>query len=408
MTLLRACTAEATEALPCLYDMPGIKEWASECLVGCQRSSVRREAAKGLLNLSVATPHAGFTLVREEGGGVLHPHCWLLELLLPLACEVVPPCDTCAELFMMLGNLFQQTKRLCVVFAEASTEGVTWEGLMQRAFGGLLDGCADVLLRRLRERPVLEERGKTWEDLVLQGTLTTLCFIFTLRPELKLVYIREEHRLISFLFNDCLFESPTLDTHAPNGPPKCKTPGSRKQCFKVLSELANNCPRAYAALLREMECLHAKRELRPLHLYQPSLLDRAPCGFVGLRNLGATCYMNSLLQQLYHVPEFRAQILKVPVQEENKAEDVMYQVQALFVYLQESEKQFYETRDLCLAYKGYDGQPVNTSQQMDVDEYFNMLFEKLETCVKGTEQERVLQECFGGKVVNQIICKDLV
>jgi hypothetical protein len=28
-------------------------------------------------------------------------------------------------------------------------------------------------------------------------------------------------------------------------------------------------------------------------------------GFVGLKNQGATCYMNSLLQTLYHIPFFR-------------------------------------------------------------------------------------------------------
>lgn len=28
-------------------------------------------------------------------------------------------------------------------------------------------------------------------------------------------------------------------------------------------------------------------------------------GFVGLKNQGATCYMNSLLQTLYHIPYFR-------------------------------------------------------------------------------------------------------
>jgi ubiquitin carboxyl-terminal hydrolase 7 len=33
-------------------------------------------------------------------------------------------------------------------------------------------------------------------------------------------------------------------------------------------------------------------------------------GFVGLKNQGATCYMNSLLQTLYHIPYFRKVLIR--------------------------------------------------------------------------------------------------
>ena len=49
----------------------------------------------------------------------------------------------------------------------------------------------------------------------------------------------------------------------------------------------------------------------PKYGYQPSLDTKSFYGFVGLKNLGATCYMNSMLQQFYMTPQFRYGILKV-------------------------------------------------------------------------------------------------
>jgi len=32
---------------------------------------------------------------------------------------------------------------------------------------------------------------------------------------------------------------------------------------------------------------------------------RSELGYAGLRNLGCICYMNSMIQQFYHIPSFR-------------------------------------------------------------------------------------------------------
>ena len=66
-------------------------------------------------------------------------------------------------------------------------------------------------------------------------------------------------------------------------------------------------------------------------------------------------------------------------------DNVLYQLQTMLANLQESEKKYFDTWDFCKSYK-YDGQPVNPSVQMDADEFFNMLFDKLENLVKGTKQ----------------------
>ena len=99
-------------------------------------------------------------------------------------------------------------------------------------------------------------------------------------------------------------------------------------------------------------------------------------------------------------------MLQVKVEQDK--DSFLYQLQLLFVHLQESEKQYYDPWDLCQVYTGCDGKPVNISQQMDVDEFLNVLFEKVEQGVKSMPQKDMLRKCFGGKLVHQITCKEPV
>lgn len=48
-----------------------------------------------------------------------------------------------------------------------------------------------------------------------------------------------------------------------------------------------------------------------LFQYMPPVDSRSCAGFVGLKNGGATCYMNSLLQQLYMIPGIPESILSI-------------------------------------------------------------------------------------------------
>ena len=54
--------------------------------------------------------------------------------------------------------------------------------------------------------------------------------------------------------------------------------------------------------------------------FQPPVVSRALCGYVGLKNAGATCYMNSVLQQLYMTHPIREVILsaELDAEDENK------------------------------------------------------------------------------------------
>ena len=41
--------------------------------------------------------------------------------------------------------------------------------------------------------------------------------------------------------------------------------------------------------------------------------ERAKCGYVGLTNLGATCYMATCMQHLYMIPEARKSVIESAV-----------------------------------------------------------------------------------------------
>jgi uncharacterized UBP type Zn finger protein len=69
--------------------------------------------------------------------------------------------------------------------------------------------------------------------------------------------------------------------------------------------------------------------------------------FSGLRNHGCTCYLNSLLQQLYMIPAFRNAVLSLPTPAppaagtptaqlagDEAARSLLYQLQHMFGYLQ--------------------------------------------------------------------------
>ncbi len=93
--------------------------------------------------------------------------------------------------------------------------------------------------------------------------------------------------------------------------------------------------------------------------------------------------------------------------EEAPVKDKMLrQLQRLFAALDESVKQFYNPDAFCQEFTDFEGNPIDALEQMDVDEFFNMLTDKLETALKDTTKAGVIGQHFGGVFSNQIICKD--
>ncbi|KAF6836255.1 Ubiquitin carboxyl-terminal hydrolase 21 [Colletotrichum plurivorum] len=127
-------------------------------------------------------------------------------------------------------------------------------------------------------------------------------------------------------------------------------------------------------------------------------------GYVGLRNQGATCYLNSLLQSLYFTNAFRKvrlqAIYEIPTQHDDSMSNSAYALQRLFYQLQTSEVAV-GTNELT---KSFGWETRHIFEQQDVQEFSRKLMERMEAKMKDTPAERVLSNMFSGKLKSYMNC----
>lgn len=123
-------------------------------------------------------------------------------------------------------------------------------------------------------------------------------------------------------------------------------------------------------------------------------------GMVGLKNQGATCYLNSLLQSLFFTDAFRKAVYQIPTDAEANRSNSAWTLQRLFYKLQK-DKFAVSTNELTASF-GWDTRQI--FEQQDVQELSRILMEVLEKKMKDTPAERTLPELFVGKTKTYISC----
>ncbi|KPJ08208.1 Ubiquitin carboxyl-terminal hydrolase 7, partial [Papilio machaon] len=150
-------------------------------------------------------------------------------------------------------------------------------------------------------------------------------------------------------------------------------------------------------------------------------------GYVGLKNQGATCYMNSLLQTLYFTNQLRKAVYKMPTESddstrfEESRRNMLYELfatnpvfhksvtsvalalQRVFYELQFSDKPV-GTKKLT---KSFGWETLDSFMQHDVQEFLRVLLDKLESKMKGTCVEGTVPRLFEGKMTSYIKCKNV-
>eukprot|EP00927_Polykrikos_kofoidii_P048381 TRINITY_DN4266_c0_g1_i1.p1 TRINITY_DN4266_c0_g1~~TRINITY_DN4266_c0_g1_i1.p1 ORF type:complete len:1211 (-),score=249.41 TRINITY_DN4266_c0_g1_i1:146-3778(-) len=149
---------------------------------------------------------------------------------------------------------------------------------------------------------------------------------------------------------------------------------------------------------------------------------RRETGHIGLMNHGATCYMNGLLQSLFHVGEFRRIVYSIECEEqtdtpgkddvsdpsqgteaEGRAPPLIQALQNVFYRLQTSD-QAVNCRELMKSF-GWDTMDAFT--QHDAQELNRLLCDRLEEQMKGTPMDGSIKRLFEGEMENYIECMDV-
>jgi ubiquitin carboxyl-terminal hydrolase 34 len=132
---------------------------------------------------------------------------------------------------------------------------------------------------------------------------------------------------------------------------------------------------------------------------------RSPCGYAGMRNLSNTCYLNSLFTQLFMNVDFRRFILSADVQDSTD-QKLLFQTQKLFSFMQESLRRFVDPGLVAGSIKTYDDTLIDVHNQMDVDEFYNLLFDRWEGQFRGADERKMLRSFYGGQLVQQVKSKE--
>ena len=198
-----------------------------------------------------------------------------------------------------------------------------------------------------------------------------------LYPEELVLYLQSKTDIIELFLNKCILSKCNLNP-LESKIPLCNYLSSQDSVFHLIIFILRNISsneNLYYNIIKLLSKYHQIGfwKTNSVRNWELELSEINKQKYIGLKNLASTCYMNSILQQIFMIPMLRETLLSINNPDKK---NVLFQLQLLFSALKLYESQYYDPSSFVLANK------LNFYEQMDADEYFGMFIDKIENDIK--------------------------
>ena len=237
-----------------------------------------------------------------------------------------------------------------------------------------------------------EEREPKSKELFKERLISFLSSILNINPKDLTNYITNKIDICDFFLKKCSLRKCVLKP-LDEKEPFCLNNQSKGAVYKVILCILKNFinegdNNLYTKIIEMLDQYHMLGFWKTYNVRNWELESRdiQKAKYVGLKNMTSTCYLNSIIQQLFMIQMFRETIMKIENPFKN---NVLYELQLLFSALKIYEFPYYSPESFVISNN------LNFHEQMDADEFYGNLIDKIENDIKRIYSNKALSKSEG-------------